>query len=243
MAILDVLFVDDEQSVLEASRDALPPQRRACRMRFAAGGPRRASHGPNWWCRSDACRSTPCRSRACSLLGWLPLDSTGIGYIGDLLPLMLATEAWLLIVNHPYNDRRRRQRRPIRAPWHVRIMWSGMAPIYMKASIQALLGGPNRKPVYKVTRKHDDPRWHWRHTLPQTTLVLIVVFVMLYALRHGTLPSASLLAGAVYRGGLNIVLLSGFVTRGWHGLAAAKQAINAHPPGAGATPPSVAADA
>src|SRR5215211_6462185 len=154
-----------------------------------------------------------------SLLGWTPLDSTGTAYIGYLVPFALATEAWLLMVNKPYHDRRKRQRHPFRALWRVRIMWTGMAPIYMKASIQALLGGPNRKPVYKVTRKHDDLRWHWRATLPQTTLVMLVLCVLLYALRHGTLPSASLLAGAVYWGGLNIVLLSGFVMRGWHGLA------------------------
>ncbi|MCA1680710.1 MAG: hypothetical protein LC777_18060, partial [Actinobacteria bacterium] len=32
------------------------------------------------------------------------------------------------------------------------------------------------------------------------------------------LPSALLLAGTVYWGGLNIILLTGFVTRGWHGV-------------------------
>lgn len=74
------------------------------------------------------------------------------------------------MINHPYNDRRRRQRRPIRALWQVRVMWAGMAPVYMKAVLQALLAGPNRKPVYKVTRKQDDLRWHWRHTLPRAPL-------------------------------------------------------------------------
>ena len=97
-------------------------------------------------------------------------------------------------------------------------MWTGMAPVYMKACVQAILNGPNRKPVYRVTRKEDDLRWHWRQTLPQTSLVLLVLFVMVYAVRHGSLPSASLLAGAVYWGGLNAVLLTGFVTRGWHGI-------------------------
>jgi hypothetical protein len=139
--------------------------------------------------------------------------------VSHMIPLVLATELWLLAVNHPYNDRRKRQRRPVRALWQVRIMWTGMAPIYMKASIQALLGGAHRKPVYKVTRKVDDLRWHWRHTLPHTTVVLVVLFVLAYSLRHGTLPSLSLLAGAVYWGGLNVVLLTGFVTRGWHGVA------------------------
>ena len=154
----------------------------------------------------------------CSLLGWTPLVSTGLGYLGHMLPLVLATEAWMLVANHPYNDRRTRQRRPIRALWQVRIMWTGMAPVYMKACLQALLNGPHRKPVYTVTRKEDDLRWHWRQTLPQTTVVLLVVFVMVYAVPHGSLPSASLLAGAVYWGGLNAVLLTGFVTRGWHGV-------------------------
>src|SRR5215203_400898 len=92
----------------------------------------------------------------CSLLGWTPLDSTGTAYIGHLVPFALATEIWLLAANHPYNDRRKRQRRPFRTLWQVRIMWTGMAPIYMTASIQALLGGPRRKPTYTVTRKQDD---------------------------------------------------------------------------------------
>ena len=104
-----------------------------------------------------------------ALLGYLPFTASGVSFLVHMLPIVLATEAWLLAINRPYNDRRRRQRTPIRELWRVRIIWSGMAPVFMKASIQAILGGPNRKPVYKVTRKHDDPRWHWGHTLPQTT--------------------------------------------------------------------------
>ncbi len=88
-------------------------------------------------------------------------------------------------------------------------MWTGLAPVYMKGCIQAILGGPNRKPVYKVTRKHDDVRWHWRQTLPQTTAVLAVLVVALYGIRFGTLPNLTLLAGTVYWGGLNVVLLGG----------------------------------
>jgi hypothetical protein len=69
-----------------------------------------------------------------------------------------------------------------------------------------------------VTRKHDDHRWHWRHTLPQTTIVVFVVAVAVYGLRFGTLPDPVLLAASVYWGGLNIILLSNFVTRSWYGL-------------------------
>jgi cellulose synthase (UDP-forming) len=174
---------------------------------------------------------------ALALLGWTPLRTSGDSYVIHLLPLVLSTEIWLLVINHPYNDRRRRQRRPFRALWQVRIMWAGMAPVYMKAALQALCAGPRRKPVYKVTRKQDDLRWHWRHTLPQTTIVLVVISIMLYAGSHGTLPSVNLLVGAVYWGGLNIVLLTGFVTRGWHGVQWLRRDA-----GAPASPPAPAAE-
>ena len=157
----------------------------------------------------------------CAILGVIPIVDTGAAYAAHMLPLVLATEAWLLVVNSPYNDRRGHQRRPIRALWQVRIMWAGMSPVYMRATIQALLGGPNRKPTYEVTRKHDDLRWHWRHTLPQTSLLLAVACVSVYAVWRGTLPTLPVLAGAVYWGGLNIILLAGFVCRGWHGLGGA----------------------
>ncbi len=104
----------------------------------------------------------------CSLLGLVPFNAPTAGYLIHMLPLVVATEIWLLALNRPYNDRRLRQRAPYRELWRVRIMWTGLAPVYMKGCIQAILGGPNRKPVYKVTRKHDDVRWHWRQTLPQT---------------------------------------------------------------------------
>lgn len=164
-------------------------------------------------------------SIALSLLGWGPLDSSGFGYITRMVPLILATEAWLLVVSYPYNDRRRNQRHYVRSLWQVRIMWAGMAPVYMMATVQALLGGRHRKPVYKVTRKYDDIRWHWRHTLPQTALVLGLACVLLYVLRRGSLPSLSLLAVALYWGGLNVVLLTGFLARGWHGMSGIRRVV------------------
>jgi cellulose synthase (UDP-forming) len=155
---------------------------------------------------------------ALSLLGVVPLVSSDFGYVEHLLPVIVATELWLLVLNRPFNDRRTRQREPIRDLWRVRIMWTGMAPIFIKATVQAVLGGPDRKPVYKVTRKEDDLRWHWRHTMPQTMIVLAVLVVLVYATIHGTFPDLILLLGSIYWGGLNIVLLSGFVARGWHGI-------------------------
>jgi cellulose synthase (UDP-forming) len=162
-----------------------------------------------------------------ALLGYLPFSSTGNSFTVHMLPLVLATEAWLLAVNRPYNDRRGRQRAPIRELWRVRIIWSGLAPVFMKASIQAILGGANHKPVYKVTRKHDDPRWHWGHTLPQTSILLVVAFTAVYGISHGTLPHLTLLIPFVYWGGLYVALLAGFVARGWHGVRGIRAALPA----------------
>ncbi len=153
-----------------------------------------------------------------ALLGHPPFASNDWQFIVHILPLALATEAWLLAINRPYNDRRRRQRHPIRDLWRVRTIWSGMAPVFIKASIQAIVGGPRRKPVYKVTRKHTDARWYWSHTLPQTAVLFAVIFTGIYALRHGTLPRPMLLCPFLYWGGLYVVVFAGFVARSWYGV-------------------------
>jgi len=159
-----------------------------------------------------------------ALLGYVPFDTGGRGFVVHMLPLVLATEAWLLAINRPYNDRRRRQRHPIRELWRVRIIWSGLAPVFIKASVQAILGGRARKPVYKVTRKHNDPRWHWGHTLPQTSVLLAVLFTLAYALRSGAVPRPIVLVPFVYWGGLYVALLAGFVARSWYGVHSLRRA-------------------
>jgi cellulose synthase (UDP-forming) len=155
---------------------------------------------------------------AASLLGYVVISTGSASFLLHMVPMVLAMEVWLLALNYPYHDRRRRQRRPYRDLWRVRTMWAGLAPVFVKATILAFINGPNRKPTYKVTRKENDLRWHWRETLPQATAVLAVAATAIYALRFHTLPSLVLLIGTVYWGGLNVVLLGNFVTRGWHGL-------------------------
>ena len=165
----------------------------------------------------------PCIAGA--LLGYVPFRTNGQSFIEHMVPLVLATEAWLMAINRPYNDRRRRQRHPIRDLWRVRIIWSGLAPVFIKASIQAIVGGPNRKPIYKVTRKRTDPRWHWGHTLPQTTVLALVLCTLIYALRAGTLPRPIVLLPFVYWGGLYVALFAGFVARSWYGVSSLRTAL------------------
>jgi uncharacterized YccA/Bax inhibitor family protein len=68
--------------------------------------------------------------------------------------------------------------------------------------------------------------WHWRQTLPQTTIILAVAAVSIYAVRFHTLPNPILLIGTVYWGGLNVVLLSTFVSRSWHGLTRTSKSLD-----------------
>ena len=164
-------------------------------------------------------------SLALSLLGYVPFQSDTEGFLLHILPMVVATELWFLALNYPYNDRRRRQRRVYRDLWRVRTMWAGLAPVFMKATILAVVNGPDRKPTYTVTRKHHDLRWHWRDTLPQAVVVLAVIATAVYALRFRTFPSPVLLLGTVYWGGLNVILLGNFVTRGWHGLSLASSRV------------------
>ena len=164
-------------------------------------------------------------SLAGALLGFAPLTAPTLGFVGHVLPLVVATELWLFVLNQPFNDRRARQRARYRELWKVRTMWVGLSPVFMKASIQAILGGPNRKPTYKVTLKNHDVRWHWRHTLPQSVPVAVVSTVAIYALRFHTYPSLVLLVGSVYWGALNVILLGNFVARGWHGVNSARTSL------------------
>jgi len=159
-----------------------------------------------------------------SLLGWTPFAATGPDYLLHILPMVVGTELWLLAANRPYNDRRGRQRHPYLDLWRARIMWTGMAPVYAKASLQAIVSGRHRKPVYRVTRKENDLRWHWQHTAPQAIPVIVVAFTAVYAALHHRLPNVMLLSATIYWGALNVALLVGFVSRGWHGLRAAHDA-------------------
>jgi cellulose synthase (UDP-forming) len=160
-----------------------------------------------------------------ALLGYVPFRASGASFLVHMLPIVLATEAWLLAINRPYNDRRSRQRHPIRELWRVRVIWSGLAPVFIKASVQAIVGGPARKPVYKVTRKHNDPRWHWGHTLPQTTVLLTVLITLFYALHNGTMPRPTLLIPFVYWGGLYVALFAGFIARSWYGVVSLRKGL------------------
>ncbi|MFN0028592.1 MAG: glycosyltransferase [Acidimicrobiales bacterium] len=153
-----------------------------------------------------------------TLWGLPPLDSDLRGFLFCFAPMMVAMELWLLALNRPFFDRRIRQRNPYGALWRQRAMRAGMAPVFVKAAVQAIIGGRHRKPSYVVTRKAHDMRWHWRQTVPQSVGLAAVVVIAIVAVFQRRLPTLSQLVVGTYWGALNTMLLGTFITRGWHGL-------------------------
>ena len=101
-------------------------------------------------------------------------------------------------------------------------MWLGLAPVYILACCKALLWGPHRKPIYKITRKSTEVRWYWRETLPHALLAAIVPLAFLAGLATGRLPPLLILITTGYWGLVNTAALSGFIVRGWFGTTPAR---------------------
>lgn len=157
----------------------------------------------------------PCTALAC--LGYLPLTASPTSCLPHLMPYALAAELRLMILNQPFADRRRRQRSPLRALWRLKLMWLGLAPVYILACCKALLGGPHHKPIYRITRKDTKVRWYWRETLPHAILATLIPLAFITALATSRLPSLPLLLTTGYWGIVNTAALGGFVARGWFG--------------------------
>ncbi|MBV9605544.1 MAG: glycosyltransferase [Solirubrobacterales bacterium] len=157
----------------------------------------------------------PCTALAC--LGAFAIKASGLSCLLHLMPYALAAEVRLFILNQPFADRRRRQRSPMRALWRLKLMWLGLAPVYMLACCKAIACGPNRKPIYKITRKSTEVRWYWRETSPHALLAAIVPAGFLVGLLLGTLPPALILITTGYWGLVNTAALAAFVMRGWFG--------------------------
>jgi cellulose synthase (UDP-forming) len=157
----------------------------------------------------------PCAALAC--LGAIPVTASALSCVLHLAPYALAAELRLVVLNQPFGDRRRRQRSPLRALWRLKLMWLGLAPVYIAACCKAIFGGPHRKPIYRITRKDTEVRWYLRETLPHAGLAALVPVAFGVGLAAGKVPSVLLLATTGYWGLVNTATLAGFVMRGWFG--------------------------
>lgn len=155
-----------------------------------------------------------------SFLGTSPVNDRSLIAIAYIAPFAVANQLYLMAANTPFNDRRGTQRRPLASVWRLQVLWTGMAPVYAKATLLAVFGGPHTKPVYKVTRKEHDIRWHWRATLPQMTLIAGLIGAAVYSVIERTMRNPGQIAITSYFGVFYLCLLAGFVNRGRHGLDA-----------------------
>jgi cellulose synthase (UDP-forming) len=138
-----------------------------------------------------------------------PLITTQAAYALHLWPYAAAVELFLVTLADGL---------PYEALWRARQTWLGMAPVYARATIIALLYGPHRKPHYRVTRKEHVYSLYWREALPQILLFLALIAASLYHIAtHSLLRTADL--GSLFWAGFFVLGLSRVVRNSWHGVA------------------------
>jgi cellulose synthase (UDP-forming) len=155
-----------------------------------------------------------------------PLTTTNFDYALHFWPFALAIELFLAALNGGQR---------YEALLRQREMWMGLAPVFLRACIVALLSGPRRKPIYHVTRKVNRFAWYWRETLPQMLLFALIVGAMIY----GLLTTALLTEfdfGSAYWVLFYGVFLGAFIRKGWYGIRRRKSPTQPK----GAAPPIVA---
>ncbi len=146
-----------------------------------------------------------------------PVNAPALACLIHLTPYALLAELRLLVLNRPFGDRRRAQRRPLRALWRLKVMWLGLGPVYITAVAKAILGGPRRKPVYKVTRKTTELGVCWRETLPGLLLGSLVPAALVIGVIAHHLPHPVILISAGYWGLVAVAALLDFALLGWFG--------------------------
>lgn len=147
----------------------------------------------------------PCLKLAFNLY---PLSTTEVEYMAHFWPFALGIELLLASLSLGLS---------FEELWRARVTWLGMAPIYARAVILALLFGPRRKPAYRVTRKEHVHAWYWREVWPQMAIMFALVAASAYHLAtHSLLDDADL--GSLFWAGFFIVGLGRTVRNSWFGI-------------------------
>jgi cellulose synthase (UDP-forming) len=142
------------------------------------------------------------------LAGLYPLQTHSAGYLLHFVPFAAAVELYFVTLTQGISYER---------IWKGRQVWVGLAPVYATACALAILSGPNRKPVYRITRKHHEHRWYWRLILPQMALFALLAGATAKALARGSLLNGVDL-GSLYWTGMFLLVLGCFIPKSWHGV-------------------------
>ncbi len=151
------------------------------------------------------------------ITGLHPLVTDSATYLARLLPYAAAIELLLIALSDGLS---------YEELWRARQIWLGMTPVYIRATLSALLNGPHKKPSYRVTRKRHIHRWYWREALFQTLLFAGLLVAIAYHLAtRSWLYDADL--GTMFWAGFLAIGLARMVTNAWYGLEPRKRATSA----------------
>jgi cellulose synthase (UDP-forming) len=102
--------------------------------------------------------------------------------------------------------------------WKAKQLFAGMMFVYMKAALLAVLYGPYKKPVYKVTRKVQIVGFYVKEVLFQIFLFLLMLASIIYelAIHRGNLKGMDW--GSVAWVMFYMFLLSGIISKSWYGV-------------------------
>jgi hypothetical protein len=140
--------------------------------------------------------------------GIYPVAGNYAEYARRFWPYALAVELFLagLGQGQPYED-----------VWRSRQTWLGMAPVYARATIAALLYGPRHKPTYRVTRKENRKVWHLGKVIPQMAMAAMLLGASVYHLAtRRSLQAVDL--GSLFWAALFLLALSRTVRNSWYGV-------------------------
>jgi len=142
------------------------------------------------------------------VLGVQPVDASTQVYMLHFVPYIIAVELFLWAMAAETGTANL---------FTIRRMWHGLMFVHMKAATMALLYGPHRKPVYRVTRKKNVHQWYWRATVPHMVILLSLVITVPYGVVvHGM--HAILRPDTIYWLVMTAGPFGAFIPLGWHGI-------------------------
>jgi cellulose synthase (UDP-forming) len=140
--------------------------------------------------------------------GRQPVVASQVDYIVHFMPYVIAVELFIWTMS--------REAR-VENILAFRRMLHGLMFVNMKAVFLALRYGPNRKPVYRVTRKSNIARWYWRETAPHFVILGAAAAAIVYgAAAHGI--TNILRPDTFYWLAITSFALGSFIPLGWYGL-------------------------
>jgi cellulose synthase (UDP-forming) len=149
---------------------------------------------------------------ACPILGFatgrFPLEAGYVDYAVHFWPFAVAIELYLALLASGSR---------YETLWRARQMWVGLAPVYARACILAIVGGRDGKPAYRVTRKHHEHRWYWREVLPHMVLLVLLVTAGAWTVATGSVLYEIDL-GSLYWTAFFALTLWCFIRKSWFGI-------------------------